>query len=91
MTGWDGRGSTQAWRRFRALVLEANQRNNDGRCQLHLPGCTGLADQVHHPNPWEGRPEDIDPADAVPSCGPCNNHAGWTPQTPTDPEPKPWT
>lgn len=89
-TGWNGRGGTTAWRRFRAARLDDNERRNGGKCQLALPGCTGHATQIHHAKPWTGRPEDIPIEDAIPSCGPCNKRAGWTPQ-PTDPQPRPWT
>jgi 5-methylcytosine-specific restriction endonuclease McrA len=89
-TGWNGRGSTSAWRRFRNAILESNVIHNGGRCQLELPGCTGQATQVHHAQPWTGRPENIDPKDATPACKQCNTRAGWTPDT-TDPQPRPWT
>jgi 5-methylcytosine-specific restriction endonuclease McrA len=39
-----GQGSTRAWRRVRAAVL---QRDNY-RCQLRYAGCTSFADQVDH-------------------------------------------
>lgn len=50
---WAG-GSTRAWRRLRAQVLELNRLpvglgGNDGRCRRALSGvCTGQADTVHH-------------------------------------------
>lgn len=88
--GWNGGGGNSGWRRLRKNILDNNQRDNNGRCQLELPGCTGTATQVHHTQPWTGRPEDVDPATLMATCGPCNRRAGWTP-TNTDPEPRPWT
>lgn len=41
--GWAG-GSTRAWRRTRALVLQRDR----NLCQLRLAGCTGIATCAHH-------------------------------------------
>lgn len=79
---WNGAGSTRAWRRFRVRILD-----RDGwTCQLQYADmCLGRANQVHHTQPWEGRPEDADPATCIAACFPCNHHAG----EPTDPDPEP--
>jgi hypothetical protein len=62
--GWSG-GSTRAWRRTRALVLV-----RDGyTCQLRLPGCTSLAEHVHH---TRGKALGDDPAYLLSSCAHCN-------------------
>lgn len=37
-------GSTRAWRRTRALVLQRDR----NLCRLQLDGCTGVATHVHH-------------------------------------------
>ncbi|MEV6879684.1 hypothetical protein [Amycolatopsis sp. NPDC051128] len=74
MGAWD-KGSTRAWRRIRAAILEANQRDNDGRCTLAIPGvCTGTADCVHH---TQGRAiTGDDPKHMVAACRACNQHIG---------------
>lgn len=38
--GWRG-GSTRAWRKLRAMVLDANRAVNAGRCALALDGVGG--------------------------------------------------
>jgi hypothetical protein len=86
MSGWDGRGSTRAWRRFRERILE----RDNHQCQLRFDGCLDTATEPHHTQPWTGRPEDVDPNTVIATCASCNKHAGWTP-TNTDPEPRPWT
>ena len=76
MAGWDGRGSTRAWRRIRAQVLA-----RDGYvCQLRLPGvCTIHATCVHH---TIGKAvSGDDPRYLVASCQPCNGRIG-DPQRP---------
>ncbi|WP_410669143.1 hypothetical protein [Amycolatopsis sp. cmx-4-68] len=75
MGAWD-KGSTRAWRRIRAAVLEENRRTNGGRCAVGVPGvCTGgQATCVHH---TQGR--DVtgdDPRYLVASCRACNLHIG---------------
>lgn len=79
------RGSTAAWRRLRAQVLHTNLVENQGRCQVAIPGtwtnskgetkqCQGVADCVHH---RLGR--DVtgdDPRYLVPCCTACNLHIG---------------
>lgn len=79
------RGSTAAWRRLRAQVLLANQAENQGRCQVAIPGtwlnakgetvqCLGVADCVHH---RVGRAvSGDDPRFLVACCTPCNLHIG---------------
>lgn len=71
---WRG-GSTRAWRRIRARVLEDNRRDNGGRCTLQVPGvCTGEATHVHH---VKGRAiTGDDPRWLVASCAACNLHVG---------------
>jgi 5-methylcytosine-specific restriction endonuclease McrA len=64
--GW-GRGSTRAWRRIRAQVLQ-----RDGyTCRIGLPGiCAGVADCVHH---VLGRSvTGDDPRWLQAACTPCN-------------------
>jgi hypothetical protein len=76
---WSG-GSTRAWRRLRAQVLEHNRLpvrlgGNDGRCRRALPGvCTGQADQVHHILGRAVTGDDARYLEAV--CGPCNRFIG---------------
>lgn len=73
---WAG-GSTRAWRRTRALVLE-----RDGyQCQLRLPGCTHLANHVHH---TIGKQFGDDPALLMAACAHCNLTLG-DPSKVTDP------
>lgn len=74
MGSWD-KGSTRAWRRIRAGVLEENRRTNGGRCVLAIPGvCTGMATCVHH---TVGRAvSGDDPRYLVASCKACNLHVG---------------
>lgn len=63
-------GSTAAWRRVRAFVLE-----RDGhRCQLKLDGCTTRATHVHHTVAREVAGDD--PAHLVASCQSCNLTTG---------------
>jgi hypothetical protein len=43
------RGSTAAWRKLRARILQANLLENQGQCQIGIEGvCTGQANTVHH-------------------------------------------
>lgn len=78
---WNG-GSTRQWRALRAQVLADNQRDNDGRCQIALPGlddsgvpiCAGQADCVHHAIGKALTGDD--PAYLVASCTPCNLKVG---------------
>jgi hypothetical protein len=76
--GWAG-GSTTAWRRVRAFVLNRDLH----RCRAHAdrlcdrkPGehtCTGVGDQAHHVH---GKKYGDDPAFIVAACKPCNLHIG---------------
>lgn len=66
---WKG-GSTAAWRKVRAYVLQRDQ----GRCQLKLDVCKTYADCVHH---LVGRAITGDnPEYLVASCTPCNLKIG---------------
>jgi 5-methylcytosine-specific restriction endonuclease McrA len=77
------RGSTRAWRRVRAAVLE-----RDGyRCQLRLPGCTTAATEVHHTVGREVSGDD--PGQLVAACRSCNQRVG-DPRR-HDPAPRPRT
>jgi 5-methylcytosine-specific restriction endonuclease McrA len=69
---WDGQGSTRAWRRVRALVLERDHH----RCQLRGDKCTSYATHVHHLVEWTGRPEHTPLHLMVAACPPCNIGAG---------------
>lgn len=67
--GWPN-GSTWAWRKIRAAVLDRDGR----RCQLRLDGCTRVATCVHH---LHGRAvTGDDPRHLVASCTPCNLRVG---------------
>jgi 5-methylcytosine-specific restriction endonuclease McrA len=88
MTGrsWQ-QGSTRAWRRIRAAVLE-----RDGyRCRLRITEvCSGVATHVHH---TRGRAlTGDDPRWLVAACQPCNLHVGdVTRPAVADPAPTPRT
>lgn len=78
------KGSTRAWRRTRALVLQ-----RDGyQCQLQIPGvCTTRATHVHH---TKGRAiTGDDPAHLVAACAPCNLQVGDPTTRRHDPPPRP--
>ena len=36
------------WRRVRETKMSDNRRVNAGRCEASLPGCLGVAEEVHH-------------------------------------------
>ena len=78
------KGSTRAWRKTRAMVLEANQVANGGRCTLRLQGCTGRATQAHHTR--DRAIVGDDPRDLAAACAHCNRKAG-RPEA-TSPKPK---
>jgi hypothetical protein len=92
------KGSTRRYRARRALVLEANQQQNRGRCTvnvgLHCPRhgrpcygvCTGLAEVVHHAR---GKAEGDGLDNMVPACAACNGHIGQPGAT--SPRPTPHT
>lgn len=71
---WQG-GSTYAWRRLRARVLQQNLLENQGMCVVALPEvCTGQADTVHH---TQGRAvSGDDPRYLVATCRACNAAIG---------------
>ena len=75
-------GSTAAWRRTRARVLE-----RDGNvCQLQIPEvCVGTATHVHHTQ--ERDEVGDDPRFLVAACAPCNIRVG--DPTVADPDPLP--
>ena len=78
MSSWEG-GSTRAWRRTRAYVLD-----RDGhRCRLRLQPCTTVATQVHHTRPREVVGDD--PAYLLAACRACNLRAG-DPRKGSDPQ-----
>ena len=85
---WAG-GSTTAWRKLRASVLEDNLLNNGGWCVLNIPGvCTGPATCAHH---TQGRAvTGDDPRHLVAACEACNLHIG-DPTKHADPAPRPLT
>ena len=80
--GWAG-GSTRAWRKYRARILDRDHQI----CQLKLDGCKTWANEVHH---LDGRNAGLMPADTtrcVAACQPCNGRAG--DPTTTSPPPNP--
>lgn len=86
------KGSTTAWRRTRALVLQ----RDEYQCQIRLAGCVGLekwsltgryAAHVHH---TKGRAiTGDDPRHLVTSCRPCNIAVGDPSAQRHDPAPRP--
>lgn len=68
------KGSTRAWRRVRASVLQLNVEANGGRCTLQLEGCTGRATQAHHTRDRAIMGDD--PRYLVATCAQCNRKAG---------------
>lgn len=65
------KGSTTAWRRVRAVVLE----RDSFKCQLRIPTvCTTAATEVHHTLPRAVAGDD--PRYLLASCRPCNLRAG---------------
>lgn len=84
---WKG-GSTRAYRKLRAAILEANQLSNGGRCTIKIPNvCTGTANVVHH---TQGRAvTGDDPRYMVPACAECNLKIGEPGKH--DPRPRPMT
>jgi hypothetical protein len=71
---WEG-GSTRAWRRLRAAVLEENRVKNGGRCRAQCVDiCTTIATSAHH---TLGRNvTGDDPRHIVAICADCNLHIG---------------
>jgi 5-methylcytosine-specific restriction endonuclease McrA len=85
MTGrsWEG-GSTRAWRKLRAAILE---RDNE-QCQLRIEGvCTGHATHVHHTLGKTVTGDD--PRYLVAACADCNLKTGEPGKH--DPQPQPRT
>lgn len=67
---WAG-GSTTAWRKVRAHVLD----RDNHRCQLKVYGvCTGHATHAHHTQGREVTGDD--PRHIVAACEACNLHVG---------------
>lgn len=75
---WE-RGSSRAWRRIRAEVIL----RDGGLCQLRLDGCETYGTQVHHTQPWTGRPEDVPTTQLITACPTCNRTAGEPTADPT--------
>jgi 5-methylcytosine-specific restriction endonuclease McrA len=82
--GWAGQGgSTRAWLRRKAEVIERDGR----RCQLRIEGvCTKIATTAHHTVGKSVTGDD--PRYLVAACQPCNLKVG--DPTKADPEPRPW-
>lgn len=78
---WAG-GSTRAWRKVRAFVLDRDQ----GLCKLRLPGCTTVAEHCHHTRPRALVGDD--PRYLLAACQHCNLSAG---EPEEDPQPRPLT
>lgn len=80
---WE-QGSTRAWRRTRAAVLD-----RDGhRCRLKLDVCTTVATHVHHTVAREVAGDD--PAHLVASCAACNLKIGDPSKGDPEPSPRGW-
>lgn len=79
------KGSTTAWRRVRAFVLQ-----RDGhRCRLQLAGvCKSVATQVHHTQARELVGDD--PAYLIATCQPCNARVGDPTRHDPPPRPRAW-
>lgn len=78
---WPG-GSTRAWAKIRAYVLERDAYV----CQLRIPDtCTHTATQAHHTR--DRNVYGDDPAHIIATCAPCNIRVGNP--TITDPDPNP--
>lgn len=79
---WEG-GSTRAWRRLRAEVLEQNRVENGGKCRAGCTGvCTVVATSAHH---TLGRNvTGDDPRFIVAICAACNLHIGDPQAHPSD-------
>jgi len=75
-------GSTRQWRALRRVVLA----RDNYRCRLQLPGCTTVADTVHH---TIGKAHGDDPSLLIASCRSCNAAVG-DPRA-HDPAPRPRT
>jgi 5-methylcytosine-specific restriction endonuclease McrA len=60
--------SQTRWRKVRAFVLE----RDEGVCQLRLPGCTVVADEVDHIVPVKAGGALLDPTNCRASCRFCN-------------------
>jgi 5-methylcytosine-specific restriction endonuclease McrA len=84
MKGWAGKGSTRQWRKLRSHVL----RRDGYVCRLRHPGCTHVADQVHH---IAGKVMGDNPALLVAACHSCNRVVGNPETSGFDPQPKPLT
>jgi 5-methylcytosine-specific restriction endonuclease McrA len=79
--GWI-RGSTRAWRKVRAYVLDRDGR----RCQLGLPGCTTIATRAHHTR--DRALVGDNPAHLVAACAWCNQSTGEPGRHDPDPTPR---
>lgn len=87
--GWAG-GSTWAYRKLRRFVLA----RDNYLCQLHLPGCTTTATQMHHLDGVRAG-KVCPPNRAAAACANCNIREGDPTRTtrpgkpPPDPAPNP--
>jgi hypothetical protein len=82
---WSG-GSTTRWRKLRKRILEANQHENAGCCQLAIPDiCTGKADCVHH---VRGKAYGDRVVDLIAACSACNGHVGNPAKISPEPTPR---
>jgi 5-methylcytosine-specific restriction endonuclease McrA len=70
-------GSTRAWRRVRAAILDRDHH----QCQIRAPGCTGHAEHVHHTHGRDTTGDD--PRHLVAACAHCNLAIGQPTPDPT--------
>lgn len=81
MTGWGGQGSTRAWRRLRAAVLERDR----GLCQLKIANVCVQRSTPMHVHHKLGKARGDDPRYLVAACAPCNLHIGDPMRSPDPP------
>lgn len=72
MSGWNGQGSTRAWRTLRAAVLARDRHT----CQLQIPGVCVQRSTPMHVHHTLGKERGDNPAHLVAACAPCNLHVG---------------
>jgi 5-methylcytosine-specific restriction endonuclease McrA len=66
------KGSTTRWRTFRLTILARDK----GLCTLLLPGCTTVAEHVHHIHPLSRGGAKYDPSNCASACAWCNLKTG---------------